>query len=330
MSLRGANIVTGTSSIGTGTLTAAACPAAVGAVDLHVYLTSLGFVNGNALLLPLKIVEYTDNTFAKPKFVEEGWYTVTIGASVTAMTIARTTPQITSDANGNAYDDTTPTAITIGTAANTLIFMGPGANDALTISPYFETTLGDNIGFATNAGKASVSTFTAISTDGTGKDWYWEILLLRPLLVKRMTLRVTTAYTGGTPVSTAYARIYAVNTSGRPGKLLLDLGAVGGANPLNATGNISTAVHTTGLWLPPGIYIGNLFATFTGGTGGPALQSYLYNLCTGMLGLSAGAPISVTLATGGSSSAADPANVTSYAASAMTSASMPFYGLHNA
>jgi hypothetical protein len=280
--------------------------------------------------MPLKIIEFTDNTYAKPKLVEEGWYTVTIGAALTNMTIARTTPQITSDANANAYDDTTPTAISIGTAANVLIFMGPGANDALSVPPYFETSLGDNIGFATNLGKTSVGSVCNLATDLTGKDWYWEILLLRPLLVKRLTVRVTTAYTGASPVSTAYARIYAVNSSGRPGKLLLDLGALGGANPLNATGNISTAVHSTGLWLPPGVYFGDLFATFTGGSAGPVLQAQSSNLTTGTMGMNAGVPISMLIATGGSSTASDPANVTGLAISAITSTACPFYGLHNA
>lgn len=324
--LRGANIVTGTSTTGVSTLTAAACPSLIGAVDLHAYLTSLGFVSGNALLLPLKIIEYTDNTFAKPKFVEEGWYTVTIGASITAMTIARTTPQITSDANANAYDDTTPTAITIGTAANVLIFMGPSANDTITVPPYFGA-LGDNIGFQVGGGVGSGSNF-ALTTDGTGVDWYWEFLLTRPLLLKRAAIRVTVAYSGGTPVSSAYFRLYAVSSIGKPGKLLLDLGALGGANPLNATGNISTALHSTGLWLSPGLYFGNIFATFTGGTTGPSIRSSATAPLTSILGVNAGVIIPVAIATGGSSTAADPANTTSYAVSGVATG-MPYIVVTN-
>lgn len=327
--LRGANVVTGTSSTGAGTLTAAACPAIVGGVDLHVYLTSLGFVNGDALLLPLKIIEFTDTNFTKPKTVEEGWYTVTLGAALTNMTIARTTPLIVSDANGSAYDDTTPVAFSIGTAANVLIFMGAGVSDVFAASPYFEGTLGDLTGIMPAlTGLIGGFNNLAISGDASGDDWYWSIVLLKPLYVRRASVRVFTAYSGGTPVSSAYFRLYQVNSIGRPGRLLKDFGALGGANPLNATGAISTSLASPGIYLPPGEYFANLYATFTGGSAGPSMGGAPGQLQLTTTGLSSGLTRPITIATGGSSTGPATANTTSYAHSSING--IPALTLNNA
>jgi hypothetical protein len=123
-------------------------------------------------------------------------------------------------------------------------------------------------------------------------------------------------------------RLYAVNSIGRPGKLLLDLGTFG-TNPLNATGNVSTNLHATGLYCPPGLYIGNLFATFTGGSTPPALAGAAFSPTTGLFGMSAGLLPPCTIASGGSGTASDPANTTSYAYTAIITY-VPLVGLHNA
>ncbi len=151
--LRGENIACGTSSTGTGTLTLAATPAAIGAVDFDAWLkaTGIGFVSGNAVLVSYTIIEYTDSTFATPKFVENGIGTLTLGAALINATLARTTVQTVSNANADSYlVGGGASAITIGTAANTLVFVGPSAADVPAWSPYYETSIGDNLGVSVN------------------------------------------------------------------------------------------------------------------------------------------------------------------------------------
>jgi hypothetical protein len=95
--LRADNVICGTSSTGTGTLTLAACPAPPGGLDFDKWLkaTGLNFVSGNALLVSYTIIEYTDSAFTTVKQTEKGVGTLTLGASISAATLARTTVQST-------------------------------------------------------------------------------------------------------------------------------------------------------------------------------------------------------------------------------------------
>lgn len=331
--LRGEGVICGTTTTGTGTLTLAACPEPPGGLDFYVWLTTsgMGFVNGNAVLVPYVIIEYTDSTFAEESKRECGIGTVTLGASLGATTLARTTVQMTTTSLNTApavplYGGAA-SAVSIGTAANTLVMIAPSAKDIFMASPYFETTLTftTNMGVPSTPGGAGVST-VGMNADGTGIDHYLPIILLKPMLVKRATIEVLTAYATGSPVSTAFFRIYAVGTNGRPGKLLLDLGTFG-TNPLNALGAIQTAAHATGLFLPPGEYIGNVFLTFTGGSTNPSIGFISNGINFGTFG-SVATHISVSnhmIATGGSSTAPDPANVTGYARGSTSSAALLAY-----
>src|SRR5690348_6986738 len=114
--LRGEGITCGTSSTGTGTLTLAACPAPPGGADFYAWLTAtgIGFANGAAILVPYVLTEYADSTFATEKQKEWGVATLTLGASLTATTLGRTTVQGSATGlNGTPSYSTGTTAITI-------------------------------------------------------------------------------------------------------------------------------------------------------------------------------------------------------------------------
>lgn len=334
--LAGGNVACGTSTTGTGTLTCAAVPTAVGAVDLYTWLTALGFSSGKVLNAPLTIIEYTDSTFTKPSQQESGIYTVTLGASLAATTIARTTIMSSEIVGTPSYDATSaPAAINIGTAANVLIF--PSANEwaVPAFSPYYDETVGTTFGITTlpSLWAYAPNVNFLLSTDGSGTDWYGKFALVRPVFAKVMRAYVNAAYSGttGTPISAAYGRIYQIGTDGKPGRLLVDFGSFG-TNPLNATGVIS-ATASTGVLLMPGEYWTDFFATFSG-AGGTVVNPKIYAQNNGLItawNLSAASGRPCQIATGGSSSASDPANVTGWAESAVnTNQGAPFLGIAKA
>lgn len=330
--LRGENIVAGTSTTGTGTLTLAAVPSGIGGVDFDAWLksTGIGFVSGNAILVSYTIIEYTDATFAVPKFVEKGIGTLTLGAALVNATLARTTVQTVSNANADTYQvGAGASAITIGTAANVLVFVGANALDIPAYGPYYETSLGDALG---------VSPVQAVlGTQGntnlvTAKDYYMPFEWRLPMLAKKASVRVQTAYSGGTPVSNAYMRLYAVNSSGRPGKLLIDFGLLGSAGvSLNTNGaNISSAVHSTGFFMTPGHYIMGFLCTLSGGVTAPKLAASNSSVvfCPGFMGTTAMEPNATATALSGTATPApDPANTTTYAVQLATSLLHYFFTL---
>lgn len=310
--LRGEDVLCGTSTTGTGTLTLAAQPSPPGGADFYHWLTATGlnFVNGNAVLVSYTIIEYTTSGFTTQSQMEKGIGTLTLGASLTASTLARTTVQTTATSlNGTAaYNVSAPTAITIGTAANTLVFVGASAADIPAVIPYFENSANDTLGVM----PASATAATSNNNLTSGTDIYRPFLWLSPMLVKRCSLRVQGAYTGGT--NNAYARIYATNTTGRPGKLLYDFGAVGPANSAlnSASTNISSGAAGNGYLLTPGVYWMNTLAIFTGGSGTPQFLSHAVAFCPGLMGSSGLGPVTASNATSGNATAPDPANVTGY------------------
>lgn len=312
--LRGENIVAGTTTTGSGILTFAACPSSIGALDFYQYLaTDVGIANSKAILVPYTMIEYVDSNFAKPSQVEKGIGTVTIGANLAATTLARTTIQVTQ--TGTTYNDSGPTALTIGTAANVLVFIGASAVDIPAFDPYYEASLGAAAFGATPIYTGS-SAACSMNTEGTGTDWYSLFTLSRPVAAKVCRLRVTTAYSGGgTPVSTCYAAIYEKGSNGRPGNLIADFGSFG-TNPMNTGATvIATSALAAAVLLQQTEYFLNVFATFTGATGPtpPTLTGYP-PLITGALSFTTAKPITSTFATGGSrGTAPNPANVTSYA-----------------
>src|SRR5271170_1594422 len=138
--LRNDTILCGASTTGTGTLTLAPCPSPPGGIDLYQWLTAtgFGFVSGNAVLVSYVIIEYSDTTFSKAVNFEKGVGTVALGASLTATTLARTTVQSVAGSLGATGSPTyaAPLAVSIGTAANVLVFVGPSAADVPAYGPY--------------------------------------------------------------------------------------------------------------------------------------------------------------------------------------------------
>lgn len=330
--LRGENIVCGTSTTGTGTLTLAAVPSGVGGVDFDAWLksTGIGFVSGNAILVSYTIIEYTSSSLAVAKFVEKGIGTLTLGAALVNATLARTTVQTVSNANADTYQvGGGASAITIGTAANVLVFIGASASDVPAYGPYYETALGDALG---------VSPVQAIlGTQGntnlvTAKDYYMPFEWRMPMLAKKASVRVQSAYSTGSPVSDAYLRLYAVNSSGRPGKLLIDFGLLGSAGTSLNTGsvNISSAVHASGFYMTPGHYFMGFICTLSGGSTAPKLATSNSSVvfCPGFIGTTAIEPNATATATSGTATPApDPANTTGYAVQLATSILHYFFAL---
>ena len=326
--------IAGTSTTGTGTLTLAACPASPSEGSLYTWLTSTGmnFVNGNAILMPYRIVEYTDTTFTTEVQKEIGVGTITLGASLTASTLARTTLVWTGNAlnSSPAYAEFgNATALTIGTAANVLIFIGPDATNTPAWCPYFETSLGDALGAAPAWGLPPA--YSSGLGVPNGSEWYIPFEWRIPMLVKRASVRVVAAYSGtGTPVSAAYARIYAIGTNGRPSKLLYDFGTFG-TNPLNGTGNISTGAAGNGYFMTPGEYYFDLANSYSGAGGTIVTPKYSVmnntasNPAASRLGTTSLVSNATALATGATIGAApDPANIAGYSLSNNVSTTVYF------
>jgi hypothetical protein len=322
--IRGDNLICGTTTTGTGTLTLAATPVPPGGVDFDVFVrtTGIGFGNSAIVFVSYTIIEYTDSTFATAKGTEKGIGTLTLGSSagIANATLARTTLQTTATSLNSqpATQNITPaTALSIGTTANTLVFIGVSAADVPAYSPYFESALD-----TANAGVPIAGIISG--TDGAAPnmadltDQYFIFEWCVPMLVKRAEFYVANIYTGGT--SNLYARIYQINSAGRPGKLLYDFGVVGTPNSsLAAAAIVQTGAGGSGFFLTPGAYFIDLLPHFTGGSGTPAMQGNTRAFISGQLGTNAtlfGTPfaLSMTSATGGTTGAAsDPANVAGYA-----------------
>lgn len=325
--LRADNVACGTSSTGTGTLTLAACPAPPGGLDFDKWLKATGFnfVSTNAVLVSYTIIEYTSAAFTTAKQTEKGVGTLTLGASITAATLARSLVQSTVtglDTSTPAPTFAAPTAITIGTAANTLIFVGASVDDLLAGSgPYFETVSNSGLGVAP-LGLVDSGTSSATGS-GTGVVYYIPFYWAVPMLAKKFTARTGgTAYTGGT--SNVYAALYAnggsdgTNPSGRPGKLLIDFGVLGAAGSSLATTftNISSASHASGFRMRPGLYWAAIFQAFSGGSGSPNFISSsgtTSNLGANVNGLTS-ALVPLLFATAGATAnpAPDPAGTSGY------------------
>jgi hypothetical protein len=124
---------------------------------------------------------------------------------------------------------------------------------------------------------------------------------------------VTTTTTGTT---NAYAGIYDINSSGRPGKLLIDFGVLGTANSsLNSSGLIQSAAAANGYYLTPGDYVFDFAPFFT--TGSPAMSAYSHVFTGRAVNVSVGnnpqlQPIALSATNG---ARGDPANLTSYQSS---------------
>jgi hypothetical protein len=251
--IRGDSAVCGTTTTGTGTLTLAACPSPPGGVDFDVLLRAMGFGNNNVQVVSYTIIEYTDATFGTAKAHEKGFGTLTLGSSagIANCTLARTLKQSTATSLNSqpATQNILPgTGITIGTAANTLVFMGPSVADISVTSPLYDAGSSPN-------GLCAPSTINGTTGQNCPANTHlytffeWRI----PLLAKRCSFGMWGGYTGTTY---AYAALYAIGMDGKPGRLLIDFGLLGVAGSSLNVGftHTSSAVHPTGFLMLPGEY----------------------------------------------------------------------------
>jgi len=105
------------------------------------------FGNSAVILVSYTIIEYTNSSFTTAQQQEKGIGALTLGSSsgIANATLVRTTIQQTATSLNSqpaTYTVSAPTAITIGTAANTLIFIGVGAVDTIAFEPYVDATTG--------------------------------------------------------------------------------------------------------------------------------------------------------------------------------------------
>lgn len=237
--------------------------------------TGIGFGNSAAVLVSYTIIEYTDATFSTAKATEKGIGTLTLGGSsgIANCTLARTTKQTSATSLNSqpATQNIAPaTGISIGTAANTLVFIGASAADIPAYSPYFNVS---GTGDAKGVSYPQAAAANSVVALGNAFDYLvlfdWKV----PMLVKAAYILVAAAYTGGT--TNAYGTIYEPEaTNGVPGKRLLDLGVFGTSNAsLNSTGFQKTAVHANGYFLTPGEYWFRIATFFNGGSGTPSLNN---------------------------------------------------------
>jgi len=257
---RGENVGCGTSTTGTGSLTFAAVPAGAGLIDP---VTAFG--TSGSYVFRYTINEYTDSTFATVKQFETGYGTMALNATLTSVTLTRA-PLVTGVVATPAYANNAPTAITIGTAANVLVFVGPTAGDLPDALPFFSTsgiTNADGLGFvAVQAAIVStVLTFTTSATNGTLI--YQRVWSQFGGLVKSVSVRVIGALTSGGN-STLSAALYDIASTGLPGKQLVSFGT-SSAGALGTANTTVTLTASAAIYLPPGFYILALLPF--GGTG---------------------------------------------------------------
>lgn len=259
----GEGIVCGTSTTGTGTLTLAACPSAVGGANPVVALGTSG-----AWPCSPVIIEYTDSTFQTISQMEVGRNcTLTLAAAITSATLTRS-PEVTF--TGGTYNNSAPSAISIGTAANVLVFFGPSSFDTLgSLLSYNASgiTNGDGLGATPVQGSSTSNSVLVVGTS-----YFQRVWIAVSGLVKSASVRCTAAITTPTSNSVA-AALFESDTNGLPSKRVIDFGSVSGTSgaPLGATGNV-TFTASSAVYLRAGFYIFGILATKTGGSGNPSLR----------------------------------------------------------
>jgi hypothetical protein len=316
--MRADNVACGTSSTGTGTLTLAACPSPPGGLDFYRWLTATGinFVSGNAVLVSYTIIEYTDSTFATVKQTEKGIGTLTLGASLAATTLARTSVQSTVTGMNTSTPSpafSAPTAIAIGTAANTLVSVGGSSSDLLAYPSVYDVATYGRGCMPLGCVVGTNSSSNALVSDA---ETYTFFIWPQTMLVKRFVAQVQASYSGGT--SNVYARLYAIGSNGKPGKLLIDFGVAGTPGSSLASGNavIQSAAHATGFLLTPGAYALSIYAAWSGGSGSPTLYGYSGLILPSFLGFDGFAinfgAFPYGYANSATNPAPDPANLVAY------------------
>lgn len=325
--LRFGDCVCGTSTTGTGTLTLAATPAAIGGIDPDVWARAagIGFVNSAAFLIDYTLIEYTDNTFATEKSKEAGTGTLTLGGSsgIANCTLARTTIDWTATSLNSqpATVNMNPAGgITIGIAANTLVMVAPRSESLIQADRYWDTGAGAPPGAMYVGGTPSTLNVP------NGTIVYVPYLNIIARFVTKACVQVAATYTGQN--NNIYAALYDIGSNGRPSKLIADFGVLGTANSSFASGTaILSGALSNAIKLEPRPYIIALQAIWTvGGTGTPGINAFNSTLPP-IFGMTTTRAVSYATATGGSAAFSDPATTTSWSlVSSSSFSSIPWVG----
>jgi hypothetical protein len=265
--LRGDNLICGTSSTGAGDLTLAATPTAVGGVDFDVWLraTGLGFGNSVSVLVPYVIIEYTSSSYAVPKQREEGIAPLLLGGSsgIANCTLKRTVANGGTIQSNSTGEDTqpaslnvsTPGNITIGTAANTLVFIGPRAIDIPAYHPFFVSGLAgqqSNFGVLPDGFERLVSIGNSSGFVTGLRNYFQPFRWSVPMLAKRVSMWVNAVSTPN--VAQLWVRLYAFGSDGRPGALLYDFVGATPLAPSTAGVVVTSGAAGNGFLMVPGDY----------------------------------------------------------------------------
>lgn len=256
----------GTTTAGTGALTLAAPPAAINGADPYAAFSGMGLGTTTGFLVPASIVEYTDSTLQHELQSESGLYTLKFGANLAASTLARTlifqtvTSMNSQPATVNGPTGSAPTAITIGTAANVVVYFGPVAWLARqSFSSYVTASGSDGLGVCPTQFTQANGT-NAAYTSGTVV--YQRVEIATSMWIKSVSLWMVTAF-GGTSCTLSCA-LYEVGSDGNPGKKLLNF-----ANNTTIPTNANTLAATTALWVPAGTYYLGILYVGVGQTTAP-------------------------------------------------------------
>jgi len=327
---RGDDILCGTSTTGTGALSLAAPPEPPGGVDPDTWARAIGFGNSASFPISYTIEEYTDTTWTKVKGRGKGKGVLNLGASagIANCTLTRTNEEYSiTGMDGASPAFSIGSTYSIGTAANTLVFVGDSAFDQIP-APIDTPVIGQGgIGLVGNFWSSSLGN----GAYNPSTIYYSIIQIKRAIKAAVARALVSATYSGGT--SNLYVALYAMDpaNSGLPGKLIQDFGALGTAGSAFASsGVIASATVGSPKLILPGYYWRAHQLIYSGGSGTPGIR------CTGspdtadFLGQN-GSGSSLTnyclTASGGTAAFSDPAAAPTGSLIGNSTAQVPFIGI---
>lgn len=269
--LRGNNILCGTSTTGTGTLTLAAGPSAVTGVDLDTWArTQIGLSSSATLLVSYTIFNCADSTYniGTATGVEYGKGVLTLGASagIVNCTLARSyplevqtlgaSPAITQGSMASRV--ATASMLSVGTYA--IVMLSVEARDVMATVPAVESTL---------ATLGSVPRNMCLTGSGpnfsypqSGRIIYIAVEIDKSDIIKSASVLCTT--TAGTPnsIEMALYQVGSASDPARPGKKIVNFGS-STSNPW-VNGSVITLTSTQAVFVPAGWYYLAVLAVYTG------------------------------------------------------------------
>jgi hypothetical protein len=273
----------GTTTTGTGTLSLAAIPSgAGGGIDPDVWArtSTVGFASSAAFLIDYVITEYTDSTFSTEKNKEAGIGTLTLGSSsgIANATLARTTISwIATSLNSQPASVTVAgSAISIGTAANTIVMCTPLTESLLSVQPYIDSSANGGYSFPVSLGQIGTAT-QGMGALSAGLMYYVPFWWGSAKSISKC--QVKTGSTAASDSSNSLnAALYDYGTNGRASKKLLDFGAFAGTNIFNTASNAVVATAAGSYAIIPGPYVLGFLITRSSPSGTASLNGQSFVL----------------------------------------------------